>query len=974
VGLWHPSLRGGQGRTVSQTSPGFSVGSMVLARGREWVVLPSDDPEILRLRPLGGTDEDACGLYLPLEGHEVSSASLSLPDPRYAGNALSATLLRDAVRLGFRSAAGPLRSLARIAVEPRPYQLVPLLMALRQDPVRLLIGDDVGVGKTIEAAMIARELLDRGEIRRLCVLCPPHLCEQWRNELIEKFHLPAVEVRPGTVTALERDLPLDRSVFQENPVTVVSIDFIKSDRRRARFLQTCPEFVIVDEAHAAAQDSSGGAAQQQRHSLLRELATDRSRHIVLVTATPHSGNEGAFASLIGVLSPDLEQKVVQLEYAAGTAVREQMARHFVQRRRADVDRYLDAATVFPVRETLEQAYHLTPDYKRLLEATRNYTQELIRGGAALSEFHQRVRWWAALALLRCVSSSPAAASVALRTRADRSEELDVREADRLGQDAVFDLVARDEAEQDDSTPGADLVDEDASSPERRRLLSLARQAEALMGAPDPKLKVAEDLLRNLLTDGFQPIVFCRYVATAHYVGAELSRRLHLTRVQVVTGELPAEERAARVLALAQEPKRVLVATDCLSEGINLQQHFNAVVHYDLSWNPTRHEQREGRVDRYGQPSPKVRTALIYGQDNQIDGVVLRVLLRKAEKIRRTLGVSVPVPVDTNAVLEAIFEALFLRPNVPAQQLSLFFEQEEERVNRAWEAAASREQRARTIFAQHGIKPEEVLTELRESSEAVGTSADVRRFVIEACTGLGAPPAKSGQAWQIDLTRLPRAVTSRMDIGDDVRVLKVDFQLPVPDGAIYIPRTHPLVEALASHVLDVALTEPVRSVAKRCAAIVTQRVSVRTVLLLLRARFLIEETRGNGRFPMLAEECFLAGFRDDPAPTWLSQNEVEELIYAEPTDNIIAGRAQHWLKEAVDSSDTFLPHLRRMVGERAERLLSAHRRVRLAAQARGVRYRVQPQQGVDVLGLYVLMPDRKISFSSSSNPRLPGRLS
>ncbi|MBI4321319.1 MAG: DEAD/DEAH box helicase [Chloroflexi bacterium] len=937
---------------------------MVRARGREWVVLPTDDPETLRLRPLGGTDEDACGLYLPLEGDDVASASLPLPDPRHAGNALSATLLRDAVRLGFRSAAGPLRSIARIAVEPRPYQLVPLLMALRQDTVRLLIGDDVGVGKTIEAAMIARELLDRGEIRRICVLCPPHLCEQWRKELIEKFHLPAVEVRPGTITALERDLPLDRSVFQEYPVTVVSIDFIKSDRRRARFVQTCPKFVIVDEAHAAAHDSSGGAGQQQRHSLLRELAADKRRHIVLVTATPHSGNEGAFASLTGLLVPEFEQKVAHLEYAAGTDIREQLARHFVQRRRADIDSYLDARTVFPTRETMEQPYHISPDYKRLLDATRNYTQELIRGGAGLSVFHQRVRWWAALALLRCISSSPAAASLALRTRADRSDELDVREADRLGQDAVFDLVARDEAEQDDSTPGADLADEDTSSPERRRLLALARQADALMGTADPKMKIAEDLVRDLLKDGFQPIVFCRYVATAHYVGEELARRLNNVRVQVVTGELPAEERSERVLELARVPKRVLVATDCLSEGINLQQHFNAVVHYDLSWNPTRHEQREGRVDRYGQPSPVVRTALIYGQDNQVDGVVLRVLLRKAEKIRRTLGVNVPVPVDTNAVLEAIFEALFLRPNVAPEQLSLFLDQEEERVNQAWEAAEHRERRARTVFAQHGLKPEEVMAELKESSEAVGTSKDVQRFVIEACTRLGAAPTKGGQLWQVDIARLPRAVTTRLVTNEDNHHWNIGFELPVADEVTYISRTHPLVEALSSHLLDTALAEPKDAVAKRCAAVLTNDVSVRTVLLLLRARFLIEEQRGEDRFPMLAEECLLAGFRDDDGgPAWLGRDEVEKLVRAEPSENIIAGRAQHWLQNVINMRPTVDTHLQNVARERADKLLLSHRRVRTAAQLRGVRYRVEPHQDIDLLGLYVLMPDQSILSST-----------
>ena len=119
--------------------------------------------------------------------------------------------------------------------------------------------------------------------------------------------------------------------------------------------------------------------------------------------------------------------------------------------------------------------------------------------------------------------------------------------------------------------------------------------------------------------------------------------------------------------------RVLVATDCLSEGINLQDHFDAVMHYDLSWNPTRHEQREGRTDRYGQPSPLVRTVTYYGLDNQIDGVVLDVLLRKHKAIRTSLGISVPLPANTGEVIQALMNGLLLRGSrISAHQLALPF--------------------------------------------------------------------------------------------------------------------------------------------------------------------------------------------------------------------------------------------------------------------------------------------------------------
>jgi hypothetical protein len=117
------------------------------------------------------------------------------------------------VRLGFRSSAGPFRCFARIGVEPRPYQVVPLLMALKLDPVRLLVADDVGIGKTIEACLIARELIDRGEVRRMVVLCPPQLAEQWQGELSRKFHIDAELVLPSTGTKLDRHCRVGQSMW-----------------------------------------------------------------------------------------------------------------------------------------------------------------------------------------------------------------------------------------------------------------------------------------------------------------------------------------------------------------------------------------------------------------------------------------------------------------------------------------------------------------------------------------------------------------------------------------------------------------------------------------------------------------------------------------------------------------------------------------------------------------------------------------
>src|SRR5437868_1491129 len=267
----------------------FAVGALVRARGREWVVLPESEESLLVVRPLGGTDDETTGIFLPLEN--VEPARFAPPDPHQVGDHRSSRLLRDAVRLGFRSSAGPFRSFARLGVEPRPYQLVPLLMALSLEPVRLLIADDVGIGKTVEACLIARELIDRGEVERLAVLCPPHLAEQWQDELQDKFHLDAELVLSSTASQLERNCRLGQSLFERYPYVIVSTDFIKSDRRRDEFLRTCPELVIVDEAHTCAYAGEGRGGRHQRYQLVSSLAAYRQRHLVLVTATPHSGNE-----------------------------------------------------------------------------------------------------------------------------------------------------------------------------------------------------------------------------------------------------------------------------------------------------------------------------------------------------------------------------------------------------------------------------------------------------------------------------------------------------------------------------------------------------------------------------------------------------------------------------------------------------------------------------------------------------------
>ena len=230
----------------------YAPGALVTARGRDWVVLPESEDDMLVLRPLAGADDAVAAVFLG-EGpgfEAVTQASFDPPSEADLGDFTQASLLRTALRIGFTSSAGPFRSLAAIAVEPRPYQLVPLLMALKQDTVRLAICDDVGIGKTIESGLIAAELLAQGSATGLAVLCSPALAEQWREELRTKFGINAELILPSTVTRLERALPYGASLFAEHRTVIISTDFIKAPRHRDDFVRHAPDLVIVDEAHA----------------------------------------------------------------------------------------------------------------------------------------------------------------------------------------------------------------------------------------------------------------------------------------------------------------------------------------------------------------------------------------------------------------------------------------------------------------------------------------------------------------------------------------------------------------------------------------------------------------------------------------------------------------------------------------------------------------------------------------------------
>ena len=455
----------------------------------------------------------------------------------------------------------------------------------------------------------------------------------------------------------------------------------------------------------------------------------------------------------------------------------------------------------------------------------------------------------------------------------------------------------------------------------------------------------------------------------------------------MTGLLHPAEREARIAELAQHSRRVLVATDCLSEGINLQDCFDAVTHYDLPWNPTRLEQREGRVDRYGQSKPEVRVVTCWGADNRIDGTVLEVLLRKHRTIRSTLGISIPVPGSTSDIIEALAEQVLESAEQP-EQLAIEGVVEQLRpqtdaLEADWWRAADNEKTRRSLFAQTRIDPAEVHAELVKIRDAIGSDTDIERFFIDALKahGAGATPrhAPGAQVYDVDISEVPEPLLDALNSASSAngeRRLSVGFGPAVGDRAVALVRTHPTVAGLAAYVLDGALHSAdlaaggsngehadhraaAAPVAARCGVMRTNAVEIITTLLLCRVRMSLTVTARTGTHHMLAEEAVLLAFESTPdAPRWIPIQDASHLLRAEPTNNLTFDAAAGFITRILHAETNWRPKLHAEANARAEALAVAHRRVREADRRPGTgtkRVTVQAQHPADLLAAYCYLP-------------------
>jgi SNF2 family DNA or RNA helicase len=952
-------------------------GKLVKFRGRRCVVQPSSDSEIILLKPLGGSDDEMISVFEPVlqPFDKIEDDHFELPAKSDLDSFLTAKLLYDAARLSFRQVSGPFRCMGKLSFRPRSYQLVPLIMALKQPVTRLLIADDVGIGKTIEAILILRELLERGTIKSFAVLCPPHLCEQWQKELADKLDIDAVIIRSSTVAALERKIVGDDTlnVFNYYPYQVVSIDYVKNgSTKMPAFLKDVPDLVIVDEAHTCTKniDVNKKSQSQQRYELLEKIAAKEQQHLVLLTATPHSGKDGEFKSLLGLVNPEFESYNFS---DLTTSEKRKVAAHFIQRKRKNIEKWLDEETPFPKRTTEELPYTLSAssDYYKLYQDVLKFARGISTEG--VTENKARIKYFAALSLLRGVMSSPAAGFEMLQKRKSRLTEQDEVTAEEVKENPIVEKL-----DEQSDTEQVEIIDRAGLTESEWNVLHrLAQKASELTNIEkDQKAKRCAEQIKVWINKGQSPIVFCRFIATAQYVAKILKEYLPKdVDVRAITSELSDEERREKIDEMAKSQRRVLVATDCLSEGINLQDKFNAILHYDLPWNPNRLEQREGRVDRYGQPGwidkngnhqNTIDVKVLFGEDNPIDVVVLKIIIEKIQRIQNTSGVSIALADDNRSVMDKVLKEVLLNPeksqNRFAKQMRLDFgtspelDELDAEITNEIEAAREKAEKIRSIFAHESIMPEEVKKDLHDVDEAIGDVATLEAFVIAAAKLLGANFETVQGGYIFRKLNMDDWMASALGQGDKIHI---SFQSPTPQGYRYIGRNHRFVEQLCHRIIANSLDKERKgNKAARASVFRTDAVSTQTTLIQFRVRNVIREVRQ--QHEMVSEEMFLWGYEQSPdGINALDIDRCKELLHTASALDLSKERQELIFEKELEHFKQLHPDFIKVVEKRSDELVNAH--TRFAKYIGAKRFEaVTPVLPPDILGVYVLIPNPKFN--------------
>ena len=694
--------------TVAAPSPP-EQGHLVSVRQRHWTVTDVAKSTLAtsvfhldanghqHLVTLSSVEDDALGEELQviweLEPAAEVVEKVALPDPTGFDPPDRLDAFLDAVRWGAASTADlkNIQSPFRSGIDIEDYQLDPVVRAIQMPRVNLLIADDVGLGKTIEAGMTVLELVIRHRARRVLVVCPASLLVQWRDQMRDKFGLEFRIVDSELMRDLRRKRGIHVNPWTHFPRLITSIDFLKRERPLRLFKETLPaegesiyprryDVLIVDESHNCAPAGRGKYATDSLRTEAVRLLAPHFEHKLFLTATPHNGYPESFTALLELLDNQ--------RFARGTPPdRKQLNAVMVRRLKSELPKDDFGNDRFPKRtlEAIEVDY--PAEEKRIHAALRDYTK--LRHTKADEPAERFATEFVLMLLKKRLFSSPAAFAITLAKHENSLSNAKKRKSspkptrgvlqrqiDRVDEDYAIDDEAEEAAQ--DAVDTASLLFHEPTGEELALLKEMKTWAERAKYQLDAKANELVQWLHENIRPGGKwsnnrVIIFTEYRATQNWLQGILAAEGFTgdDRLLTIYGGMDSEKREQVKAAFQTDPHkspvRILLATDAASEGIDLQNHCYQVFHYEIPWNPNRLEQRNGRIDRHGQKGhlneKGEREVLIYhfvGKgyndrerrnvetavgDLEADLEFLMRAVRKIEAIREDLGKVGPVIAD-----------------------------------------------------------------------------------------------------------------------------------------------------------------------------------------------------------------------------------------------------------------------------------------------------------------------------------------
>jgi len=739
-------------------------------------------------------------------------------------------LASEAYRIRLAYLFDPLIAVHTSLIEPLPHQITAVYETmLAKQPLRYLLADDPGAGKTIMTGLLIKELLIRGDLRRCLIVAPGNLVEQWQDELARRFHLAF-----AILTNDRLEASVSGNAFQEMPLCIARLDKLsRSEAAQEILRQSEWDLVVVDEAHKMSATFAGGEPKYTKRYHLGELLGTLTRHLLLLTATPHNGKEEDFQLFLRLLDADrFEGRFREGVHSVDAS---DLMRHLVKEQLYT----FEGRPLFPERYAYSVTYRLSPQESALYQAVTAYVRAEFNRADALEKARRGTIGFALTTLQRRLASSPEAIYQSLRRRRERLErrlqETKQAQNAHVPLELLADLPSFDEDDLDDleDAPDAEreaaeeqIVDQASAA---RTIAELEAEIATLSGLEALALQVRRsgtdrkwEELASLLAqqaEMFDPagqrrklVIFTEHRDTLNYLAGRIRTLLgRAEAVVTIHGGMSRVERAAAQEAFTQDRETlILLATDAAGEGINLQR-AHLMVNYDLPWNPNRIEQRFGRIHRIGQTEVCHLWNLVAVDTRE--GEVFATLLRKLAEEREALGGQVfdvlgnDKLFEDRSLRELIVEAI--RYGEQAAVRARLFRV----VDRALEREhlqALLEERALTHEVMDVVRVRQIREEMERAQARRLQPHYIASFFLEAFRRLGGSVYER-EPQRYEITNVPAAIRQRVSRHDSRAVILRRYERVVfekervhvagkPPAALIAPG-HPLLDATLDLVLE-----------------------------------------------------------------------------------------------------------------------------------------------------------------------------